>query len=188
MPTSALFQLTSEQGERLPVSVEGFHTPDALAAASGVWIASAGSAMLTGGAYPLIAQNDWLLIMCQSGSFTLNLTELRVRNRECCMVPPRTANAQMQVDQEARVIWMTFGGPLAKEFMLLMGALPHRVMKQGALPSQLKLGKHVVQAIGYDIPNNFVEIMDNGNYYRRSIAQFLRSWSALDNMAIISHP
>ncbi len=147
MPTSALFQLTSEQGERLPVSVEGFHTPDALAAASGVWIASAGSAMLTGGAYPLIAQNDWLLIMCQSGSFTMNLTEMRVRNRECCMVPPRTANAQMQVDQEARVIWMTFGGPLAKEFMLLMGALPHRVMKQGALPSQLKLGKHVVQAI-----------------------------------------
>jgi len=77
----------------------------------------------------------------------MNLTEMRVRNRECCMVPPRTANAQMQVDQEARVIWMTFGGPLAKEFMLLMGALPHRVMKQGALPSQLKLGKHVVQAI-----------------------------------------
>lgn len=48
--------------------------------------------------------------------------------------------------------------------------------------------QHVVQVIGYDLPNNFVEIMDNGNYYQRTIAQFLRSWSALDNMAIISHP
>lgn len=48
--------------------------------------------------------------------------------------------------------------------------------------------QHVVQVIGYDLSNNFVEIMDNGNYYQRSVAQFLRSWSALDNMAIISHP
>ncbi len=48
--------------------------------------------------------------------------------------------------------------------------------------------QHVVQVIGYDLSNNFVEIMDNGNYYQRTIAQFLRSWSALDNMAIISHP
>ncbi len=147
MPTSALFQVPAEQGEKPPVSVEGPHLPDALAAASGLWIASAGSAMLTGGTYPLIAQSDWLLLMCQSGSFTLNLNELRVRNRECCMIPPRTAEALMQVDQEARIIWMTFGGPLAKDFMLLMGALPHRVMKQGALPSQLKLGKHIVQAV-----------------------------------------
>ena len=48
--------------------------------------------------------------------------------------------------------------------------------------------EHVVQVIGYDLVDNTVEIMDNGNYYQRTIAQFLRSWSALDNMAIISHP
>ncbi len=48
--------------------------------------------------------------------------------------------------------------------------------------------QHVVQVIGYDQADNTVEIMDNGNYYQRTIAQFLRSWSALDNMAIISHP
>ena len=48
--------------------------------------------------------------------------------------------------------------------------------------------QHVVQVIGYDLAANIVEIMDNGNYYQRTIAQFLRSWSALDNMAIISHP
>ncbi len=48
--------------------------------------------------------------------------------------------------------------------------------------------QHVVQVIGYDLADNSVEIMDNGNYYPRTIAQFLRSWSALDNMAIISHP
>lgn len=48
--------------------------------------------------------------------------------------------------------------------------------------------EHVVQVIGYDLADNTVEIWDNGRYYPRNIAQFLRSWSALDNMAIISHP
>ncbi|HQA97988.1 MAG TPA: AraC family transcriptional regulator [Clostridia bacterium] len=42
---------------------------------------------------------------------------------------------------------MTISGRLASDFMKLMGALPHRAMKQGVLPSQLKLGKHIVQAI-----------------------------------------
>lgn len=63
------------------------------------------------------------------------------------MIPAKSANLVLHVEQEARIIWMTFSGHLAQEFMLLMGALPHRIMKQGALPSQLKLGKHIVQAI-----------------------------------------
>jgi subtilisin-like proprotein convertase family protein/uncharacterized protein YvpB len=54
--------------------------------------------------------------------------------------------------------------------------------------------EHVVQVVGYDLSANRVEIMDNGKEiyqpysYSVTIAQFLRSWSALDNMAIISHP
>jgi len=103
--------------------------------------------MLTSGPYPLKTQENWLLIMCQNGSFSLNINDLRIRNRECCMIPAGTQGAQLQVDQEARIIWMTVSGRLASEFMKLMGALPHRAMKQGALPSQIKLGKHIVQAI-----------------------------------------
>ena len=48
--------------------------------------------------------------------------------------------------------------------------------------------QHVVQVIGYDVPANQVNIIDNGSAYTVTIASFLRSWSALDNMAIISHP
>ena len=42
---------------------------------------------------------------------------------------------------------MTVDGVLSSAFLQRMGALPHRVMKQGALPSQLNLGRHIVQAI-----------------------------------------
>lgn len=45
--------------------------------------------------------------------------------------------------------------------------------------------EHTVMVIGYN--NNNVTILDNGNVYSRSIRQFLASWSALDNMAILSH-
>ena len=45
--------------------------------------------------------------------------------------------------------------------------------------------EHTVMVIGYN--SNNVTILDNGNTYTRSIQQFLSSWSALDNMAILSH-
>jgi subtilisin-like proprotein convertase family protein/uncharacterized protein YvpB len=45
--------------------------------------------------------------------------------------------------------------------------------------------EHTVMVIGYN--ENNVTILDNGNTYTRSIQQFLTSWSALDNMAILSH-
>lgn len=147
MSQSVLFLRSQEHQEKLPVSVESTHTPDALAAASGLWISAAGSAMLTEGVYDLNPQADWLLMMCQNGSFHLNTNDLKVRSRECCMIPGGTTSVQLQVEQEARVIWMTISGAHASEFMSLMGALPHRAMKQGTLPSQLKLGKHIVQAI-----------------------------------------
>ncbi len=82
MSKSVLFQGTQLQPEKLPVSVEGTHVPDQLAAASGLWISAAGSAMLTKGQYPLKKQEDWLIIMCQNGSFQLNHNDLRIRSRE----------------------------------------------------------------------------------------------------------
>lgn len=147
MSKSVLFQGTQLQPEKLPVSVEGTHVPDQLAAASGLWISAAGSAMLTKGQYPLKKQEDWLIIMCQNGSFQLSHNDLRIRSRECCMLPMNTDQVHINVEQEARIIWMTVSGRLSDDFMTLMGALPHRIMKQGALPSQLKLSKHIVQAI-----------------------------------------
>lgn len=63
------------------------------------------------------------------------------------MLPPATRGVTVAASQEARVLWMTVDGVLSSAFLQRMGALPHRVMKQGALPSQLNLGRHIVQAI-----------------------------------------
>ena len=62
------------------------------------------------------------------------------------MIPPRTEQMVLSVEQECRVLWLTVGGTLAQDFMRQMGAVLHRPMKQGALPSQLKLARHIVQA------------------------------------------
>jgi uncharacterized protein YvpB len=45
--------------------------------------------------------------------------------------------------------------------------------------------EHTVMVIGYN--ETSVTILDNGEVYTRPIQQFLSSWSALDNMAILSH-
>ena len=98
MPVSALFEGQPGQTDKLPVSVEGFHQPDALASASGLWISSAGSAMLTEGVYALKPQVNWLLIMCQNGSFHISTNDLRIRSRESCLIPAGTQPVSLQVD------------------------------------------------------------------------------------------
>ena len=138
----------SAVGERegQSVTVEGVHEPDQLARASGVWIATAGSAMLTAGQYELKPQTAWTLIMCQQGAFQLNLNDLKIKGRECCIIPRQQEDVSLRIEQEARIIWLLFDGPLADGFMVKMGGMTHRAMKQGALPSQLKLARHIVQA------------------------------------------
>ena len=62
------------------------------------------------------------------------------------MLPPGSTNIVLSVPQEARVLWLMVGGTLSGAFLQRMGALPHRIMKQGTLPSQLNLAKYIVQA------------------------------------------
>ncbi len=147
MSRSVLFKAQGTQPDSLPVIVEGTHTPDALAGESGLWISAAGSAMLPEGTYQMLPQKSWLLIMCNSGVLNVSRNDLKIRSRESCVVPAHTEGMTLVVEQEARIIWMTVEGRLSDEFMVLMGGMAHRAMKQGALPSQLKLGKHIVQAV-----------------------------------------
>ena len=59
MAESLLFQ--NKQDVDMPaVLVEGSHTPDALAGASGVYIAASGSAMLQNGVQSLRPSEHWL--------------------------------------------------------------------------------------------------------------------------------
>ena len=147
MADSLLFQ--SKPDVDMPaVLVEGAHTPDALAGASGVYIAASGSAMLQSGVQNLRAMEHWLWLAVESGTMELENEDvsLSLRSGDCCMMPPGSRGVTIDVHQEARILWIMVGGTLAGAFLQRMGALPHRIMKQGALPSQLNLAKHIVQA------------------------------------------
>ncbi len=147
MADSLLFQNKPEV-DMPAVLVEGAHTPDALAGASGVYIAASGSAMLQSGIQNLRTMEHWLWLAVESGALDLENEDvsLNLRGGDCCMMPPGSRGVMLDVRQEARVLWIMVGGTLAGAFLQRMGALPHRIMKQGALPSQLNLAKHIVQA------------------------------------------
>ncbi len=147
MSDSLLFQ-NKPDVDMPAVLVEGAHVPDALAGASGVYIAASGSAMLQNGVQNLRTMEHWLWLAVESGNLDLinEETTLSLRAGDCCMLPPGSRGVSLDVHQEARVLWIMVGGTLSGAFLQRMGALPHRIMKQGALPSQLNLAKHIVQA------------------------------------------
>ena len=147
MADSLLFQ-NKPDVDMPAVLVEGAHTPDALAGASGVYIAASGSAMLQNGVQNLRTMEHWLWLAVESGNLELinEETTLSLRTGDCCMLPPGSRGVSLDVHQEARMLWIMVGGALSGAFLQRMGALPHRIMKQGALPSQLNLAKHIVQA------------------------------------------
>ena len=147
MSDSLLF-LKTEQAAAPAVLAEGAHHPDALASASGVYITASGTAMLEASEYHLNSFEDWVWLALENGSLRLEGpdTDFTLKSGDCCMVPPWTDGVVLHVPQEARILWMMVGGTLSSAFLQRMGALPHRIMKQGSLPSQLNLARHIVQA------------------------------------------
>ena len=146
--TESLLFSSSENHSVPAVLVEGTHTPDSLASASGIYITASGSAMLQADTYLLRSCGQWLWLASEAGTFTMEdgTMELCLRAGDCCMIPPDYVPVTMKVPQEARVLWIAVGGTLAGSFLQRMGALPHHMMKQGALPSQINLASHIVQA------------------------------------------
>lgn len=149
MAESLLFKFQGSSSAVPAVMVEAVHTPDALASASGVHISSAGSAMLQSGRHDVVDCDSWMWLAVESGSIHLYYGEderLTMKQGESSMLPPKTTKIAIDVAQEARILWIRISGVLSDAFMQRMGALPHHLMKQGALPSQLNLAKHIVQA------------------------------------------
>ena len=147
MSESLLFA-ESEQFASPAVLAEGVHHPDALANASGVYITASGTAMLEAGDYLLVTPEEWVWLAVENGSLQLTGqdTDFHLKAGDCAMLPPWSEDVQLRVAQEARLLWVKVGGTLAGAFLQRMGALPHRIIKQGALPSQLNLARHIVQA------------------------------------------
>lgn len=48
--------------------------------------------------------------------------------------------------------------------------------------------EHVVIVVGYNEDTDMVTIKNEGQTYFRSFEKFLRSWSMMGNMAVLSHP
>lgn len=149
MPASQLLIPLKEDEVSQPLYVEGTHAPDELARASGVWIAAAGTIMLPVGVYNMSDTERWLWFAVEGGQVLIEQGDISftLRSGDCCMLPPMTSGVSVNAAQEARVLWLTVDGVLSGTFLQRMGALPHRVMKQGALPSQLNLARHIVQAV-----------------------------------------
>ena len=148
MSDSYLFKIDNSGDNAPAVLVEGEHHPDALASASGVFVAASGSAMLQCGTQSLETLSRWAWVAVESGSVTVHHeeTDIALGGGDCCMIPPATEGVTLTVSEEARIIWMMLGGALAGEFMMRLGAVPQRIMRQGALPTQINLAKHIVHA------------------------------------------
>ncbi|MDO5021785.1 MAG: helix-turn-helix transcriptional regulator [Eubacteriales bacterium] len=145
---SKLFDLSDIDETQYPFLVEGVHEPDSLARASGVWIASAGNAMLPVGEYKLKPQEDWIWFTVQNGEMVLENDNLEfpITDREGAIIPPYVNGTKLCVIKEVRVLWIAVRGPLVEQYMQNMGAVSRKPLKQGVLPAQLKLARNVVQA------------------------------------------
>ncbi len=147
--SESLFFVTQDNPSSAPaVLAEAVHIPDALASASGLYISAAVMAMLQHGSHILRGSDGWHWIAVESGSLCMSSDDgmITVVKNECFMLPPMQKNVTLEVAQEARILGFTVGGTLSQAYMALLGALPRRVLKQGALPGQIKLCQHIVQA------------------------------------------
>ena len=131
------------------VFVEGEHQPVPLVTQSGVWLHSAGSAMLQQNAYSLGGVEQWLWMIVDEGclDFAAGETEFEVQKGECVVIPPRMNACALGRAKDARILWFTIDGPLSGPFLQQMNALSTAPAKQGVLPSQVLLTRQIVQVL-----------------------------------------
>ncbi len=131
------------------VFVQGTHVPAPLIEKSGVWIASAGSAILLQESYRLSSCESPLWLVVESGSlvFTSHTLEMGMNEGECMVIPPQTDGCVLEKARDARLLWFTLDGPLTNEFMQQMNALNTIPAKQGVLPSMVGLIRQIVQVL-----------------------------------------
>lgn len=135
--------------KNLDVVIQGEQTPDILAEKSGVWIQSAGSAMLAPGSYEIIPADHWLWLAAEYGEmeFTWQKTNFPILTNECLTLPPHVEGAVINNKEDVKLLWFTLSGPLANDFLQSMNALSHMPVRQGMLPSQVMLMQQIVQVM-----------------------------------------
>lgn len=131
------------------VVVEGEQVPDFLVEKSGVWIHSAGSAMISPGTYRVIPADHWLWVATESGQadFEWNKTEFAILENECLILPPHVEGAVLNNKKDIKIIWFCLSGPLATDFLQSMNAFSNMPVKQGMLPAQVTILQQIVQVL-----------------------------------------
>ena len=131
------------------IFVQGTHVPAPLVEASGVWLSTAGSAMLLNENYRLSSCEAplWLVVDDGTIAFEYKETELPLKKGECVVIPAQTEGCMLKKAKDARLLWLTVEGPLTEDFMRQMNAFNRVPAKQGMLPSMVILIRQIVQVL-----------------------------------------
>ncbi len=129
--------------------VEGTHSPGSLTLASGVWIQSAGSAMLEPGDYIIKPHQQPVWFAIEDGTVVLEWHEKTVQltSGETSFLPIGGEDVLLRSVTQFRCLWLALEGPLAPMAVEKMGALLHTPLRQTALPSQMVLARQIVQVM-----------------------------------------
>ncbi|NLO83954.1 MAG: helix-turn-helix transcriptional regulator [Clostridiales bacterium] len=131
------------------IFVQGTQVPMPLVEQSGVWIKTAGSAMLLQQNYRLSTCDAPLWLVVDDGTIGFEHREQRMQLKrgECVVIPSHTDGCLIHEAKDARLLWLTIEGPLACDFLRQMNAYNSVPAKQGMLPSQVILIRQIVQVL-----------------------------------------
>ena len=131
------------------VFVQGVHVPAPLVEQSGVWIKTAGSAILLQETYRLSTCENplWLVVDEGSVAFRHQDMEVALKKGECAVIPAHTEGCMVLGAKDCRLLWLTVDGPLTESFMRQMNAYNRVPAKQGMLPSMVILIRQIVQVL-----------------------------------------
>ena len=131
------------------IFVQGTHMPAGLVEQSGVWIKTAGSAILLQETYRLSTCENplWLVVDEGSVAFRHQDMEVALKKGECAVIPAHTEGCMVLGAKDCRLLWLTVDGPLTESFMRQMNAYNREPAKQGKLPSMVILIRQIVQVL-----------------------------------------
>ena len=131
------------------IFVQGTHVPAGLAEQSGVWIKTAGSAILLQDSYRLSSCENpmWLVVDDGNILFQHRDMEMPLKKGECAVIPAHTEGCLIHIAKDTRLLWLTVDGPLTESFMRQMNAFNRVPAKQGMLPSMVILIRQIVQVL-----------------------------------------
>lgn len=142
-------QTTAGESADPGIFVQGVHVPAALTEQSGVWIKTAGSAILLKDAYRLSTCESPMWLVVDDGTVNFQHWEMNLplKKGECVVVPAHTEGCLLHGAKDSRLLWLTVDGPLTESFMRQMNAFNRSPAKQGMLPSMVILIRQIVQVL-----------------------------------------